>query len=87
MFLKNVRSAKIKIQKGWRSVDSFDSLLFYVLLCRSFYALLSFRLAGNVLQAGVRGGFRNFINVQMTAEMPKYKTTGMTPRLLLVAVI
>ena len=51
LFLKNARWEKIKIQKRWQcgrlSVGSFVPLCFVVLLCRSFYALSSFRLAGN----------------------------------------
>ncbi|MCW5584375.1 MAG: hypothetical protein KIT56_11010, partial [Gammaproteobacteria bacterium] len=47
LFLKNVRWEKIKIQKRWLcgrlSVGSFVPLRFDVLLCRSFYALSSFR--------------------------------------------
>ena len=52
LFLKNVRWGKIKIQKRRPLVrlsdGSFVPLLFDVLLCSSFYALSSFRLAGNV---------------------------------------
>jgi hypothetical protein len=50
LFLKNVRWGKIKIQKRWllgRLSDGSFVPLLYVLLCRSFYALSSFRLAGN----------------------------------------
>jgi hypothetical protein len=56
LFLKNVRWKKIKIQKRWLSGrlsdGSFLQSLVYVLFCRSFYALSSFRLAGNGLTAG-----------------------------------
>ena len=61
LFLKNVRWEKIKIQKLWQcgrlSIGSIVPLRFYVLLCRSFYALSSFRLAGNDLRLGVVADF------------------------------
>ena len=53
LFLKNVRWKKIKIQKRWlfgRLSDGYIDLNFDVLSYCSFYALSSFRLAGNGLQ-------------------------------------
>ena len=54
LFLKNVRSAKIKIQKRWLlgrlSECSLFLSLFSVSLCLSFVLCSFFRLAGNVLQ-------------------------------------
>ncbi len=53
LFLKNVRWAKIKIQKCWLSGrlsdGSFVQSLVYVLFCRLFLLGSFFRLAGNVL--------------------------------------